>query len=110
MTIEDMLTKDFSALVGRFNADDFVERLMKRLYGADRLRLVLVGAAGAAGAAVAASQFGALAKALAGAAPALAAFTVADTAVSFQSGPALLAALLFAAIGGATAMVLPGSR
>lgn len=110
MTIEEILTKDFSALVSRFKADDFVERVMKRLNGADRLRLVLVGAAGAAGAAVAASQFGALTKALAGAVPALAAFTVAETAISFQSGPALMAALLFAAIGGATAMVLPGGR
>jgi hypothetical protein len=110
MTIEDILSKDFSALVGRFNADDFVERLTKRLNGADRLRLVLVGAAGAAGAAVAASQFGALTNALAGAVPALAAITVADTTLSFQSGPALTAALLFAAIGAATAMVMPGAR
>lgn len=110
MTIETLLSTDFAALVRRFAGDDFAERTLKRLKGADRLRLVLVGTAGALGAAIAASQFAAATEALANAAPMLSQLTIPGGVASFSAGPALATTLLFALVGGATAMIAPGSR
>ncbi len=110
MNIESLLSKDFAALVDRLKADDFAERTLAKMKGVERMRLIAVGAAGAAGAAIAASQFGALTKAVTDAAPILADFTVVNTQVSFGAGPVLMTALLFAIVGGTTAMIVPGSR
>lgn len=110
MTIETLLSNDFAALVERLQADDFAERVLAKLNGVARLRLAVVGAAGAAGAAIAATQFNALAGAVAEAAPSLASLTIANTSYTFGAAPALVAALLFALVGGATAFVMPGPR
>lgn len=112
MTIESILSKDFSNLVKRLDADAFTERALGKLKGVERLRLVAVGAAGAAGAAIAASQFEALVSALTDSFPMLASLTVANNAVTFDMGaaPIVMTALLFALVGGATAMIVPGSR
>jgi len=107
MTIETLLSKDFAALVGRLATDGFAERTLAKLDRADRRRLVLVGAAGAA---IAASQFGAATAAPTKAAPMLSQLTIVNSEVSFSAGPALATALLFALVGGATAMIAPGSR
>lgn len=112
MTLEALLSKDFAALVRKLDADGFAERTMKRLQGVERMRLVAVGGAGAAGAAVAATQFQSLMGAFADAMPALAKVAVAETAVTLDIGaaPMMITALLFAIVGGATAMIAPGSR
>ena len=112
MTIEEMLSLDFAALTRRLNADDFVKRTLERLHGVERMRLVVIGGAGAAGAAIAASQFGALTGAIRDSIPMLATVPIADGAVPLDIGavPLLMAALLFAAVGGATALIAPGSR
>lgn len=112
MMIETLLSKDFAALTRRFEGDAFIARALERIRRAERLRLIAVGAAGAAGGAVAASQFGALASALQGALPSMASLALADNAFSVNLGaaPLLGATLLFALVGGATALVAPGSR
>ncbi|HBK93325.1 MAG TPA: hypothetical protein DDZ68_16825 [Parvularcula sp.] len=112
MTIETLLSKDFAALTRRFEGDSFAARTLERVRRAERLRLIAVGAAGALGGAVAASQFGALATAIKGALPSMASLVIADGAVGidFGAAPLLAAALLFALVGGATALVAPGSR
>ncbi len=112
MTIETLLSKDFAALTRRFEGDAFVARTLERIRRTERSRLFAVGAAGAAGGAVAASQFGALASALQGALPSMASLAVLDSAVSvdFGAAPLLATTLLFALVGGATALVAPGSR
>ncbi|HNR76983.1 MAG TPA: hypothetical protein PKM48_07615 [Parvularculaceae bacterium] len=112
MTIEEMLAKDFSALKARFADDAFVSRVIAKLTGADRLRLIVVGGAGVIGAAIAAAQFPALVSAFADAAPAIAELPLAESAIAFDvsAAPLLAAALLFAFVGGATALVLPGAR
>jgi hypothetical protein len=110
MNIETLLSNDFAALARRFANDGFAERTLRRLKGADRLRLVLVGGAGALGAALAASQFGAATEAMANAAPMLSQLTIVNSDASFSAGPVLVTTLLFAAVGGATAMIAPGSR
>lgn len=105
MTIEEMLSVDFAALTRRLNADEFVKRMLEKLRGVERMRLIVVGGAGAAGAAIAASQFGALTSVIREAVPMLSTVEVANGAM-----PLLMAALLFAAVGGATALIAPGSR
>lgn len=105
MTIEEMLSVDFAALTRRLNADEFVKRTLEKLRGVERMRLIVVGGAGAAGAAIAASQFGALTSVIREAVPMLSTVEVANGAM-----PLLMAALLFAAVGGATALIAPGSR
>ncbi len=112
MTIESILSKDFSALVRKFDADAFTENMLGKLKGVERLRLIAVGSAGAAGAAIAASQFEALVSALTESFPMLTSLTVADNSVTFDMGaaPMVMTALLFALVGGATAMIVPGSR
>jgi hypothetical protein len=112
MSIESMLAKDFSALVRKFNADGFAERSLAKLKGVEKMRLVVVGGAGAAGAALAASQFEALSSALTESIPMLANLTVANSAITLDMGaaPMLMTALLFAVVGGATAIIVPGSR
>ena len=110
MNIETLLSKDFAALVGRLATDGFAERMLAKLDRAERRRLVLVGAAGAAGAAIAASQFGAATAALTKAAPMLSQLTIVTSEATFSAGPVLATALLFALVGGATAMIAPGSR
>lgn len=112
MTIENLLSKDFAALTRRFESDAFVARTLDRIRRAERLRLVAVGAAGVAGGGVAASQFGALATAIQGALPSITSLAIADSAVSVDLGaaPLLATTLLFALVGGATALVAPGSR
>jgi hypothetical protein len=112
MTIETLLSKDFAALVDRLKADDFAGKTLARLHGADRLRLVAIGGAGAAGAALAASQFAALTSAIANAIPGFSTYAASAAGVSLDLGaaPMLMAVLLFAAVGGATAIIVPGSR
>lgn len=112
MTIEEMLAKDFSALTRRLDGDGFAERALARLKGAERLRLVAVAGAGAAGAAIAASQFEALVRAISNQLPALAEFSVGSSQVTLEQGmtPLLMSALLLAAVGGATSIIIPGSR
>lgn len=110
MTVQSLLARDFNAIVDRLASDDFTERTLARLRGGERMRLVAVGAAGAAGAAVAAAQFGAIARAIAEAAPSLSSLAVADVSYSFTTGPVIIAALLFALVGGATAIIVPGAR
>lgn len=112
MNIETLLSKDFSALAKRLDADGFAERALKKLRGVERTRLIVVGGAGAAGAAVAASQFQSLMGALRESIPMLANVAVANSAVTFDIGgaPMAMTALLFALIGGATAMIAPGAR
>jgi len=112
MTIEKILANDFAALKARFVDDAFVADVAAKIKSADRFRLVVVGSAGAAGAAIAASQFSALVMAFSDAAPALTNLTAANEFAGYDFGaaPMLAAALLFAFLGGATALVLPGSR
>ena len=112
MNIENILAKDFIALTRRLVDDGFVAATLKRIRSADRLRLAAVGSAGAAGAAVAASQFGALATALADMMPAMTRLALADGALSVDLGaaPVLATTLLFALVGGATALIVPGAR
>ncbi len=112
MEIELMLKQDFAALAKRLYADGFADRVLRRVGGVDRFRLAVVGGAGAAGAAVAASQFETLVLALSQSVPMLAKLTVADSSVALNLGaaPILLTTLLFALVGGATALIVPGSR
>ncbi|MFZ5617288.1 MAG: hypothetical protein ACOZAA_08210 [Pseudomonadota bacterium] len=110
MNIENFLAKDFSMLVDRLKADDFAERTLAALKRVERLRLVAVAGAGAVGAGLAASQFGALTKAVAETAPFLAELSIEGGALTFSAGPVLMTTLLFAVAGGATAMILPGAR
>ena len=70
--IENLLADDFARLVRRFNSDEFTSSLLARLKGADRLRVIGVGAAGGVGAAFAASQFAAVTELFARTAPAAA--------------------------------------
>ncbi len=110
MSLEDLLSADFRSLADRLNADGFADRLLVKLKASERLRLVAVGCAGAAGAAIAALQFGPLTQAIAEAAPMLAGMTVTKTTIAFANAPVMVTALLFAIVGGATAMIAPGSR
>lgn len=112
MNIETILRQDFAALARRLDADGFAERTLAKLSGVDRLRLVIVGGAGAAGAAIAASQFEALAGSLTQSIPMLANLAIADNAVALDLGaaPMLMTTLLFALVGGATAIIVPGAR
>lgn len=112
MTIEALLSKDFSALARRLDADAFAERILRKIRDGERRRLFVVGGAGALGAAIAATQFHALAGALREAMPSLADIALADRAATLDIGaaPMALAALLFALAGGATALIAPGSR
>lgn len=112
MTIEALLSKDFSTLVKRLDADGFAERVLRNIQGVERQRLIVVGGAGALGAAIAASQFQSLSGAFREAIPALADIAVADSAVTLDTGaaPMVIAALLLALVGGATALIAPGSR
>jgi len=116
MNIETLLAKDFSALVERLKADDFVNTTLAKLHGADRLRLVAIGGAGGLGAALAASQFTALTNAIsagiASAVPGFDAISTSTLGASYDLGaaPMLVAVLLFALVGGATAIIVPGSR
>jgi hypothetical protein len=113
MMIENILAADFARLVKRFDKDAFTAKLLRRLRSADRMRLIAIGAAGGVGATVAAAQFQAVAGLIAEAAPMLAAANAgaglgADAAM--MATPTLLAALVFAIFGAATALVLPGGR
>ena len=112
MNIETILRQDFAALAARFAGDDFIQRTLKKIEGVDRLRLVAVGGAGIAGAAIAASQFAALASAIAREFPASAANEILAGGISFNTGytPMMAAALLFAVVGAATALIAPGGR
>ncbi|MCA8889039.1 MAG: hypothetical protein KDA46_09430, partial [Parvularculaceae bacterium] len=91
--------------------------LLARLKGADRLRVIGVGAAGGVGAAFAASQFAAVTELFARTAPAAAmslqtdsAFAAIGADAAMMTTPTVLAALAFAIVGVATALVLPNSR
>lgn len=110
--IENMLASDFAKLVRQFDADEFTGRILKKLNGAERLRLVAIGGAGALGAGVAATQFGAIASAIRDMLPAAANIAVADAAATVDLGaaPLFMTAALFALLGGATAFVFAGSR
>ena len=112
MTIEEMLSRDFAGLTRRFGADDFVKRTLEKLHDVERMRLVVIGGAGSAGAAIAASQFGALTGAIRDSLPVLASVPIAENGVTLDTSsmPLLMAALLFAAVGGAIALIAPGSR
>lgn len=112
MTIESMLAQDFIALVDRLKADDFVRKTLAKLQSADHWRLAAIGGAGAAGAAVAASQFSALTTAIADAIPGFSDYSATAVGVSLDLGsaPMLMAVLLFAAVGGVTAIIIPGAR
>jgi hypothetical protein len=112
MTIESMLAKDFAALVDRLKADDFARKALAKLERADHWRLAAIGGAGAAGAAIAASQFSALTTAIADAVPGFSNYSATAAGVSLDLGaaPMMMAVLLFAAVGGATAMIVPGAR
>ncbi|MEZ5895084.1 MAG: hypothetical protein R3C51_01670 [Parvularculaceae bacterium] len=115
--IENLLTDDFARLLRRFNNDEFTTKLLARLKSADRLRVVGVGAAGGVGAAFAASQFGAVADLFARTAPKAAmalkpdsAFAAISADAAIMTTPTVLAALAFAIVGVATALVMPNSR
>ncbi len=110
MEIEKMIAADFEALVGRLETDDFANRALGRLKGAERFRLALVGAAGAGGAALASSQFEALAAAIGEAAPMLSSAPMNGETFATGISPTLVAALCFAVVGGATALIAPGAR
>ncbi len=117
MEIENLLADDFARLVQRFNADEFTATLLARLKGANRLRVIGVGAAGGVGAAFAASQFSAVTDLFARAAPTAAMALQGDGALSaigadaaMMTAPTVLAALAFALIGVATALVMPNSQ
>lgn len=112
MMIETLLSKDFAALTRRLADEAFVARTLRRIGRADRLRLVAVGVAGAAGGAVAASQFGALALAMQEALPSMVSLAVAEgpVGVDLSAAPLLATTLIFAVVGGATALIAPGSR
>ncbi|MEK7266245.1 MAG: hypothetical protein AAB227_09125 [Pseudomonadota bacterium] len=97
MNIDTLLAKDFSALVKRLDADGFAERILKSIRSVERRRLIVVGGAGALGAAVAATQFQSL----------IEAFRVAIPSLNIGSTPMVMAALLFAMAGGATALIAP---
>ena len=110
--IERMLSEDFHALTKRLANDAFIERMLTRLKGAERRRFVAIGIAGATGAAIAASQFGAIAAAIRDATPAVAALPMIENSSVLDLGaaPILATALLFALAGGATALIVPGGR
>ncbi len=110
MEIESLMSKDLAALVSRLETDDFAERALAKVKSTRRLRLAFVSAAGAGGAALASSQFDALAAAIGEAAPMLASVSVNGETVATGLSPTLLAALCFAVVGGATAVIAPGSR
>jgi hypothetical protein len=110
MDIETLIAEDQAALVSRLEADDFADRALAKLRSARRLRLAFVGAAGAGGTALASSQFDALVSAISDAAPMLNSVSVNGAAVATGLSPTLLAALCFAVVGGATAIIAPGSR
>lgn len=107
---ESIIAKDHAALVSRLESDDFAERALSKLESARRLRLALVGFAGAGGAAFASSQFDALVAAIGDAAPSLASASVNGESFATGLSPTLLAALCFALVGGATAVIGPGAR
>lgn len=112
MSIETLLSNDFAALTRRLADDAFVARTLERIQNAERLRLVAVSVAGAAGGAIAASQFGALALAMHEALPSMASLAITESPVTvdLRAAPLLATTLLFALVGGATALVAPGSR
>lgn len=110
MEIEALIASDHAALVNRLETDDFAERALVKVRSARRLRLAVVSFASAGGAALASSQFDALAAAIGEAAPMLAALNVNGETVATGLSPTLLAALCFAVVGGATAVIGPGSR
>jgi hypothetical protein len=103
MNVEAALSRDFAALVDRLRADNFADRIIAKLRGVERLRVVAVGAAGATGAALAASQFGALTQVFS-------AMPTTSADLAFDAAPMALAALAFALVGGATALIAPGAR
>lgn len=110
MNIEALLARDFATLTSRLEADDFAERTLARLSGVHRLRLAAIGGAGAAGAAIAATQFDALAEAISGALPMLASVSVGGEEVATGLSPLLMAAMVFAIVGAMTALVAPDAR
>lgn len=110
MDIETLIAADHAALAHRLETDDFADRILKKLKSGQRLRLALVGGAGAGGAALASSQFDALAAVIGNAAPALTSVSISGEAMATGLSPTLIAALCFALVGGATAMIAPGSR
>lgn len=112
MNIEALLSADFKALVKRLDADGFARRVLKRIEKTEQRRLIVIGAAGTLGAAIAATQFQSLIRAIADAFPMLANVAVAEGAATldFSAAPMVMAALLFALVGGVTAMIAPGSR
>lgn len=110
MEIEKMIAADFEALSARLETDDFAGRALGKLKGAERFRLALVGGAGAGGAALASSQFEALAAAIGEAAPMLASVSMNGEDFATGLSPTLIAALCFAVVGGATALIVPNAR
>ncbi len=112
MTIETLLANDFAALVRRLAVDGFGERILTKLKRGERRRYVAISAAGGAGAAIASSQFEALTNAIMRSAPALSDFPLNAGGLEISSNlpAALLAAMMFAIVAAATALIAPGAR
>lgn len=112
MNIETLLANDFSALMRRLADDGFGEQILTRLKRAERRRYAAVSAAGGAGAAIASSQFEALTDAITNAAPTLGDIAVNAGGLQLSSNlpAALVAAMMFAMVAAATALIAPGSR
>lgn len=112
MNISSILSKDFAALVERLDADGFAGRVLSRLRRVERRRLIVVGGAGALGAAAAAAQFQPLIRAFGEAVPSINEIAISGGAATLDLGyaPMVMATLLLALAGGATALIAPGSR
>lgn len=104
--VEQLLARDFATLVRRFDRDAFADMLIARMKRADRMRIVLIGAAGVLGAGAAASQFSGAVALIDKAMPASAGLE----ALSLIDPSAMIAASLLAAIAVATIALIPASR
>jgi len=104
--VEQLLARDFAALVRRLDRDAFADALIARMKRTDRMRTLLIGLAGALGAGAAASQFTGAAALIERALPE----TGALAGLSMFEPSAMIAAVLLAALAAATIALIPASR
>jgi hypothetical protein len=104
--IEQLLARDFGALVRRLESDRFADAIISRMRKADRARVGLIGLAGALGAGAAASQFSQAALLIENALPQ---WPASGALAAFEPA-AMIAALALAALAAATVAVLPPTR
>lgn len=106
--IQDLLKSDFLYARRRLENDGFVESVLKKLSSQRRTRLIVVNAAGGAGALLAAAQFAKINGAVSAAAPLIdhVSGLLGVAGISSGSGFQLLAASALAAAFMATAYIL----